>query len=62
MTAVALAKVAVHLRPEDNVVVAARDLPPGQEIDIPGGRLTVARRVGMGHKLALRPIVPGRGR
>ena len=59
MPAVPLSQVAVHLRPEDNVAVAARDLPPGQEIDFSGGRLTVVRRVGMGHKLALRPIPQG---
>ena len=59
MSAVPLAKVAVHLRPEDNVAVAARDLPPGQEVDFQGERLTVARRVGLGHKLALRPIKQG---
>jgi altronate hydrolase len=59
MTAVALARVAVHLRPEDNVAVAARDLAAGFEIDFQGNRLTVARRVGLGHKLALRPIARG---
>ncbi len=59
MTAVALAQVAVHLRPNDNVAVAARDLPPGLQIDIHGQALTVARRVGLGHKLALRPIAQG---
>lgn len=59
MTAVALAQVAVHLRPDDNVAVAARDLPPGMQIDAHGQALTVARRVGLGHKVALRPIKQG---
>jgi altronate hydrolase len=59
MTVVALAQVAVHLRPNDNVAVAARDLPPGMTIDHRGQSLTVARRVGLGHKLALRTIQQG---
>jgi altronate hydrolase len=59
MTAVALARVAVHLRPEDNVAVAARDLPQGMEVDFDGTRLTIARRIGLGHKMALRPIHQG---
>src|ERR1700733_7809795 len=59
MTALALAKVAVHLRPEDNVAVAARDIAEGLEIDFNGHRLAVAKRVGLGHKLALVPIAKG---
>ncbi len=59
MTAVALAQVAVHLRPEDNVAVAARDLPEGLEVETQGARLTLVRRVGLGHKLALRAIRQG---
>jgi altronate hydrolase len=59
MTAVALAQVAVHLRPEDNVAVAARDLPAGMEIDCHGELVHIARRVGLGHKVALRPIRKG---
>jgi altronate hydrolase len=59
MTAVALAQVAVHLRPDDNVAVAARDLPHGFAIDVRGQTLTVARRVGLGHKVALVPIKQG---
>jgi altronate hydrolase len=59
MTAVALARVAVHLRPEDNVAVAAQDLPAGLEVEFEGSRLAVARRVGLGHKLSLRRIPQG---
>jgi altronate hydrolase len=59
MTAVALAQVAVHLRPEDNVAVAARPLPDGAVLDFQGERLTIAGRVGLGHKFALRPIQKG---
>src|SRR5262245_48864440 len=53
MPAVPLSQVAVHLRPEDNVAVAARRLEPGLEVQFGGARLTVAGRVG------LRPIRKG---
>src|SRR5690242_21400400 len=59
MPAVPLSQVAVHLRPEDNVAVAARRLDPGLEVQHNGSRLTVSGRVGLGHKLALRPIRKG---
>jgi altronate hydrolase len=59
MSAVPLAQFAVQLRPEDNVAVAARSVSAGQELEHGGARLTVAARVGMGHKLALRPIKKG---
>src|SRR4051812_10021187 len=59
MTAVPLTQVAVHLRPDDNVAVAARDLVEGLELEFQGRPLAVAKRVGLGHKLALRPIPKG---
>jgi altronate hydrolase len=59
MPPVALSQVAVHLRPEDNVAVAARPLPEGAEVRFDGTTLTVAGRVGLGHKLAVRPIAAG---
>jgi altronate hydrolase len=59
MPVVALSQVAVHLRPEDNVAVAARALQPGLELRHNGNTLTVDRRIGLGHKLALRPIHKG---
>jgi altronate hydrolase len=59
MPAVPLSAVAVHLRPEDNVAVAARSLPPGTEVDFDGATLTVSGRVTLGHKFALRPIAKG---
>jgi altronate hydrolase len=59
MAAVPLSQVAVHLRPEDNTAVAARPLPSGLEIEHNGHSLTVQGRVGMGHKVALRPILKG---
>jgi altronate hydrolase len=59
MPAMPLSQAAVHLRPEDNVAVAARPLQPGQEYQFDGAVLTVARRVGLGHKIAVRPIAKG---
>ncbi len=59
MSAVPLSQVAVHLRPEDNVAVAARPLPPGSEVAHDGHVLTIGGRVGLGHKFALVPIPKG---
>jgi altronate hydrolase len=59
MAAVPLSQVAVQLRPEDNVAVAARNLPEGLEVLHGGGGFTLSNRVGLGHKLALRPIKKG---
>src|SRR5215467_4883413 len=59
MPAVPLSQVAVHLRPEDNVAVAARALPAGAELGHDGVTLTLAKPVNLGHKLALRLIVRG---
>jgi altronate hydrolase len=59
MPAVALSQVAVHLRPEDNVAVAARHLPPGAELQIADKTIVLTGRIGLGHKIALRPIARG---
>jgi altronate hydrolase len=59
MPIVTLAEVAIRLRPEDNVAVAARDLPSGLEIELAGERLTLADRIRLGHKIALREIRKG---
>ncbi len=52
-------RVAVHLRPIDNLAVAARPLPAGLKIEFDGGTFALAERIGMGHKIALRPIRGG---
>src|SRR5438132_7659843 len=59
MPVVSLSQVAVHLRAEDNVAIAAKHLPQGTEIGWNGHTLVLDRRVGMGHKLALTPIREG---
>jgi altronate hydrolase len=47
MPAVPLSQVAVHLRPEDNVAVAARPIPPGAELRHDGTTLTTSGRIGL---------------
>src|SRR2546430_2451959 len=59
MPATPLTQVAVHLRPEDNVAVAARPLLAGQEFSFDGAVVVPDRRVGLGHKIAVRPIAKG---
>ena len=56
---VSLSQVAVHLRPADNVAVAARHLQDGLEITANGHTLRLSGRVGLGHKFALRDIRKG---
>jgi altronate hydrolase len=57
--AVPLSQVAVQLRPEDNIAVAARNLQAGLEVQYKDGRFTLPNRIGLGHKVALRPIAKG---
>jgi altronate hydrolase len=59
MAVVPLSQIAVHLRPEDNIAVAARNVPAGSEVQINGKVLKTPDRVGLGHKIALRPIRKG---
>ena len=56
MPAVPLTQVAVHLRPEDNIAVAARNLPLGLEVMFDESTLRLAEGIRLGHKLALRAI------
>ncbi len=50
---------AVHLRPEDNIAVAARPLSRGQTVRVNGAAVALAENIGLGHKLALREIGKG---
>jgi altronate hydrolase len=59
MSAVPLSSLAVHLRPEDNIAVAARQLLAGQTFEFKGSTLTLSGRVGLGHKIALVSIGKG---
>lgn len=49
----------VHLRPDDNIAVAAQPLSAGAEVAVQGQLLTLNSRVGMGHKLAVQSIKKG---
>jgi altronate hydrolase len=59
MPAVPLSQVAVHLRPEDNIAVAARNLPAGLEVQADGVTWSLNKPIGLGHKVAVRPIRKG---
>src|SRR5437868_5030001 len=59
MPAVALARVCVHLRPEDNVAIATRTLPQDTEISHNGSAFVSTTRISMGHKIAVRQIKEG---
>jgi altronate hydrolase len=59
MSSVPLSDVAVHLRPQDNLAVVTKPLQAGAVLEYDGQKLTVASRIGLGHKLALQPIRKG---
>ncbi|HKB02769.1 MAG TPA: altronate dehydratase family protein [Gemmataceae bacterium] len=59
MPAVPLKSVAVHLRPNDNIAVAAKSIAPGTEVQIDGRTVIVPGPVRMGHKFAVQPIKEG---
>ena len=59
MPAEPLAHLAVHLRPVDNLAVAARQLAAGLVVEHKGRTITLTERIGLGHKLALCPIRAG---
>ena len=50
---------AIRLSPLDNIVVLSRSVEAGTTIEVEGHRLTVAAPLGLGHKLAFRPIAAG---
>ncbi len=56
MPALPLTNVAVHLRPNDNIAVAAKPLAAGTELSFNGGILRLPNPVKMGHKFAVRTI------
>ena len=48
MAAVPLTQFAVHLRPADNIAVAARGIPAGTSLAFDGGTVTVPGGIEMG--------------
>jgi altronate hydrolase len=59
MANIAFTEVAVHLRPQDNVAIVTKPIQPGTTLGSNGTALTASARIGMGHKLALKPIKKG---
>ena len=59
MSTLRLDQVAVHLRPADNIAVAARPIPPATQLTHGNITLTIATPVPMGHKFAVGPIKEG---
>jgi hypothetical protein len=59
MPAAPLSQFVVHLHPEDNIAVAAWNLKAGTQHQHDGDTLTLQQRIGLGHKIALRPIQKG---
>src|SRR5690349_8014795 len=50
----------VRLHPDDNIAVAAKNVPAASDIPLDGvGTLKTAERIDMGHKVALRTIEIG---
>src|SRR3954447_11784693 len=49
----------VHLHPDDNICVAARNLAAGESVVIDGRTLALAENVRLGHKIAVQPIKNG---
>jgi len=50
---------AIRLSPLDNIVVLTRRVEAGGRVRVDGVELTIDRSLGLGHKLALRPIAAG---
>ena len=50
---------AVHLHADDNICVAARNLPADQSLEIDGATVSLAEAVRLGHKIAVRKIKKG---
>jgi altronate hydrolase len=49
----------IHLHPDDNICVAARNLPAGATLRTGGESVVLAEPIRLGHKVAIRPIGPG---
>lgn len=49
----------IHLFPHDSIVVLARSVSEGEQVSIIGKRFVMHQALGLGHKLACRPITKG---
>jgi altronate hydrolase len=59
LTVLELKDVGLHLRPQDNVAVAIKNIAGGTPVLHQGGKITLPTPVRMGHKFAVVPIAPG---
>jgi altronate hydrolase len=59
MSAVPLTQYAVHLRPQDNIAVAARGIPANTALSFNGGTVLATAGVELGHKFAVANIKEG---
>lgn len=59
MPAVSQSTLAIHLRPQDNIAVAAKPLPAGTTIHVADQAITLPAPIKLGHKVAVRPIKEG---
>ena len=59
MTAEHPAANAVRLDQDDNVAVATRKLPRGEQVNLPDAEITARTDIAPGHKIAVRKIVAG---
>ncbi|MGE4549903.1 MAG: SAF domain-containing protein, partial [Opitutales bacterium] len=50
---------AIKIAPEDNLLVALRDLPEGETLEINGERIVVRQSIKAKHKIAGRDFAPG---
>ena len=49
----------MRIHPDDNVLVLAGSLPAGSELECQGQTVRLETALGLGHKLAARPIARG---
>jgi len=59
MPTVPLTQYAVHLRPQDNIAVAAKPIPAGASLSYEGGTVPIPATIKLGHKFAVTPIKEG---
>src|SRR6187200_1582125 len=59
MPAVTSKTMAIHLRPKDNIAVAAKPIGPGTAVEVDGRTVTTAGPIKLGHKFAIEPIKEG---
>jgi altronate hydrolase len=59
MSKIPLSQVGIQLRPQDNIAVAAKNIPAGTEIQVNGHAIKLSSTVRLGHKFAVQPIKEG---